>query len=83
MYFRLDDNQLIGEMPREPGRLSNLRILHPSDNQLGGEIPADLGSLSQLQRFTRTQPATAQRRHLHLAAIAEEEVTVIKHGQQA
>ena len=47
--LHLPGNQLIGEMPKELGSLSNLQVLYLSSNQLSGEIPEELGGLSTLR----------------------------------
>ena len=44
----LGDNHLVGEIPPELGRLSNLRVLILWRNQLSGYIPLELGNLSSL-----------------------------------
>ncbi len=49
--LELDDSNLIGEIPSEIGRLSQLERLLLSFNDLEGELPAELASLSQLVIF--------------------------------
>ena len=44
--MHLFDNRLTGEIPRELGRLGNLRQLNLADNQLTGPIPDELGFLA-------------------------------------
>ena len=44
----LSENGLVGPIPRELGRLRNLRVLHLGGNELSGPIPAELGQLHSL-----------------------------------
>ena len=46
--LELEYNNLLGEIPPELGRLSNLTDLSLHGNDLSGEIPPELGSLSNL-----------------------------------
>ena len=46
--LNLEDNGLVGAIPPELGRLSELRSLYLSVNSLVGQIPPELGSLSEL-----------------------------------
>jgi Leucine-rich repeat (LRR) protein len=39
----LDNNQLLGEIPKEIGKLVNLEWLCLNNNQLTGEIPKEIG----------------------------------------
>jgi len=48
-YLKLYSLGLIGEIPTEIGKLSNLHRLWLSNNQLTGEIPAEIGKLTNLQ----------------------------------
>ena len=48
-YLKLYSLGLIGEIPTEIGKLSNLHRLWLSNNQLTGEIPAEIGKLSNLK----------------------------------
>ena len=41
--------QLTGEIPKEIGKLINLKYLYLRDNQLTGEIPKEIGKLINLQ----------------------------------
>ena len=41
--------ELTGEIPKEIGKLINLRYLHLFNNQLTGEIPKEIGKLTNLQ----------------------------------
>ena len=43
--------QLTGEIPKEIGKLTNLKWLYLNNNQLTGEIPKEIGKLTNLQRF--------------------------------
>ncbi len=42
---------LVGEIPRELGRLAELRVLAMGTNALMGEIPAELGEFKNLERL--------------------------------
>jgi len=48
-YLKLYILGLIGEIPTEIGKLSNLQLLWLNNNQLTGEIPTEIGKLSNLQ----------------------------------
>ena len=43
--------QLTGEIPKEIGKLINLKYLYLNNNQLTGEIPKEIGKLINLQRL--------------------------------
>ena len=43
--MRLDNNQLTGEIPKEIGKLINLKGLYLKNNHLTGEIPKEIGKL--------------------------------------
>ena len=47
----LDGNSLTGAIPKELGRLSELRRLDLSNNSLSGVIPSALGNLDRLERL--------------------------------
>ena len=47
----LGNRRLIGEMPPELSRLTELRVLDMSSNALMGEIPPELGELKNLERL--------------------------------
>ena len=49
--LNLYENQLIGNIPSELGKLSKLRVLSLFANQLSGSIPSELGKLSNLSRL--------------------------------
>ena len=44
----LRNNQLTGEIPKEIGKLINLKLLWLDNNQLTGEIPKEIGKLINL-----------------------------------
>ncbi|CAN1860809.1 Probable LRR receptor-like serine/threonine-protein kinase At1g06840 [Linum perenne] len=44
-------NQLTGNIPKEIGKLSSLKLLLLNGNKLSGPLPAELGSLSRLNRL--------------------------------
>ena len=55
----LESNELVGEIPKELGSLSNLKRLEFGNNQLTGEIPRELGNLSALEALQLgSSPAT-------------------------
>ena len=43
--------QLIGEIPKDIGKLTNLQFLYLFNNQLTGEIPKEFGKLTNLQKL--------------------------------
>ena len=45
------NNQLTGEIPKEIGKLMNLRRLYLYKNQLTGEIPKEIGKLINLNEL--------------------------------
>ena len=45
----LESNELVGEIPKELGSLSNLKRLELGNNKLTGEIPTELGNLGNLE----------------------------------
>ena len=45
----LSHNQLLGEIPKEIGKLINLHQFDLSNNQLIGEIPKEIGKLTNLE----------------------------------
>ena len=47
----LSNNQLTGEIPKEIGKLINLKLLKLGNNQLLGEIPKEIGKLINLKRL--------------------------------
>ncbi len=47
----LSENRLTGIIPREIGRLNNLRSFYLVNNQLTGSIPPEIGQLSDLVYF--------------------------------
>ena len=47
----LDFLQLTGEIPKEIGKLTNLKWLSLHNNQLTGEIPKEIGKLTNLQQL--------------------------------
>ena len=51
LTLHLSDNQLIGEIPAELGKLSEMFQLSLDGNQLTGEIPAELAELSYLTKL--------------------------------
>ena len=54
----LGGNDLSGEIPKELGGLSSLRVLDLSRNRLSGSLPAELGNLSNLEELLlRGQPS--------------------------
>ncbi|KAJ9544352.1 hypothetical protein OSB04_024059 [Centaurea solstitialis] len=46
--LNLSSNDLVGEIPKEFGRMSGLVNLYLSNNQLSGVVPMNLGSLAEL-----------------------------------
>ena len=55
----LESNELVGEIPKELGSLSNLKRLELGNNKLTGEIPRELGNLSALEALQLgSSPAT-------------------------
>ena len=52
----LCNNNLVGELPKELGSLSNLKYLDITENyNLSGEIPKEIGNLSNLMHFNLGQ----------------------------
>ena len=47
----LNNNQLTGEIPKEIGKLMNLKELYLDNNQLTGEIPKEIGKLMNLNEL--------------------------------
>ena len=47
--LELSQLDLSGQLPRELGNLSNLKVLNLAHNQLSGPLPAELGNLSNLR----------------------------------
>jgi len=47
----LDDNQLVGSIPTEVGKLTGLGSLSMTDGALTGTIPSEIGLLRRLQRL--------------------------------
>ena len=47
--LNLSNDELTGEIPKEIGKLINLRGLYLNNNQLTGEIPKEIGKLTNLQ----------------------------------
>ena len=45
------NNQLLGEIPKEIGKLINLQMLYLFNNQLTGEIPKEIGKLINLREL--------------------------------
>ena len=48
-HISLDYLQLTGEIPKEIGKLINLKYLSLHNNQLSGEIPKEIGKLTNLR----------------------------------
>ena len=47
--LNFEANELSGPIPRELGKLTNLRLLKLDNNELSGAIPRDLGNLTNLE----------------------------------
>jgi Leucine Rich Repeat (LRR) protein len=50
--LRLDENNLVGSVPNEIGRLTGLRWLDVSDNHLNGPLPDTMSQLTKLEDLT-------------------------------
>ena len=49
--LHLHNNQLTGEIPKEIGKLINLKYLYLNNNQLTGEIPKEIQEMKYYKNF--------------------------------
>jgi len=52
LYFRiLDDNLLLGTIPKQIGMLKSLTVLDLSVNRFSGPIPPEIGNLTRIKKM--------------------------------